>query len=146
MDKETLLALLTNYQNGQATDEERALVEAWYNALDPPVEPTHPEAEKRALLIKNWHRLEPQTTLETTIRRLPMRFYRGLATVALLAYAIWLGWNLVSHELEKADRRATHPERAKILERMNRSGQKLRLRSSKKSLIVYLNAEVQRIR
>ncbi|CCH53995.1 anti-FecI sigma factor, FecR [Fibrisoma limi BUZ 3] len=132
MDKETLLALLTNYHNGQATDEERAQVEAWYNALNVPVEPTLSETEKRALLTKNWHRLEPQTTLETTIRRLPMRFYRGLVAVGLLSYFIWLGWNLVIHELNKAERRVTQPEKGKMLNSVNRSGQKLRVRPSKK--------------
>lgn len=135
MDKETLLALLTKYHNGQATDEERAQVEAWYNALDAPVEPRLSEAEKRALLTRNWHRLEPQTTLETKIRRLPVVFYRNLAAAAVLILGINLGWKYVIRELVIPDQSVAISTTVQSVDKRNTSNKPLRVALSDGSTV-----------
>lgn len=128
MDPKALQALLTKYRNGDATDEERAQVEAWYDALDGEAEPTLPEADKRAFVEQHWQQMAAQ------IRQTPARswsstlFYR-LAAAASIVLSIGLGGYFLTNRFAKTefDQVAVQTGKSKLVERTNDSGKPLRI-------------------
>lgn len=91
MTPQRLRELLTKYQNGEATDDERRQVEAWYDALDGEAESDVSAAEKQAFVEHHWQQLAPQLTPAPAIRRFPTVFYR-VAAAAVVVLCIGLGW------------------------------------------------------
>ncbi|GAB3030248.1 FecR family protein [Spirosoma pulveris] len=128
MDPKALQALLTKYRNGDATDEERAQVEAWYDALDGDAEPALPEAGKRAFVEQHWQHMAAQIRQAPTHQRMPALFYR-LAAAAVLALGIGLGWYFLMNRSPEtgAGQLVAQTGKSKLIDRTNKSGKPLRV-------------------
>ncbi|ADB40958.1 anti-FecI sigma factor, FecR [Spirosoma linguale DSM 74] len=136
MDPQALQALLTKYRNGDATDEERAQVEAWYDALDGEAEPALPEADKRAFVEQHWQQMAAQIRLTPTHQRIPALFYR-LAAAAVVVLGIGLGWYFLMNRslVTTTHQVAAQTGRSKLVEQTNESGKPLRIALSDGSAI-----------
>lgn len=137
MDPNALQALLTKYQNGDATDEERAQVEAWYDALDGEAEPALSASDKRAFVEQHWQQMAAQIRQTPTHhQRIPTLFYR-LAAAAVVILSIGLGWYFLMNRSSKPafDQVAAQTGQSKLVGQTNESGKPLRVALSDGSAI-----------
>lgn len=90
MSKEKYQALLVKYLNGECTDEERALLDQWYESL---ADATHSQPEtpnpsqKAALLEKNWEALQAKTQADAPKGRGSNLWWRWFAAASVLLLA-----------------------------------------------------------
>ena len=90
MDTTQYQALLAKYLKGDCTDEERALLDAWYASLDTDAALPATETEKRQLLVKNWEGVAQRTVQRRPTKRYFITPYQAAAaTVALVAGLSW---------------------------------------------------------
>ncbi|GAB3794526.1 FecR family protein [Spirosoma humi] len=128
MDPQTLQTLLTKYRNGHATDEERAQVEAWYDALDGEAEPTLSMTDKRAFVEQHWQQMAALIKQTPTHKRIPTLVYR-LAAAAVVILGMGLGWySLMNRSSEKGFNQLTaQTGKSKRVDQTNQSGKPLRI-------------------
>lgn len=136
MNPQLLKALLTKYQNGEATDEERKQVEAWYDALDDETEPDLSAADKQAFIEHHWQQLASQITPAPEVRRLPTSFYRA-AVAAVVLLSLGLGWYFLLNRSagDRLDLVAHQTTEAPSINQTNKSVRPLRLTLSDGSTI-----------
>ena len=90
MSKEKYQALLVKYLNGECTDEERALLDQWYESL---ADATHSQPEtpdpvqKAALLEKNWEALLSKTQTDIPKGEGSNLWRRWFAAASILLFA-----------------------------------------------------------
>lgn len=84
MDHATYQELLAKYIKGNYTDEERALLDQWYAALDSDVTLPSTDEEKKQLLDRNWETLAQRTVQTPPIRQISFNRYWVTAAVVLL--------------------------------------------------------------
>ncbi|GAB2551326.1 FecR family protein [Spirosoma aerophilum] len=128
MDPKALQALLTKYRNGDATDEERAQVEAWYDALDGEAEPTLSASEKQAFVNQHWQHMAGQIRQTPTHQRTPTWVYR-LAAAAVVVLGIGLGWYFLMNRSAETDPHqvAAQTSQSTLVDKTNESAKPLRI-------------------
>lgn len=136
MDPKALQALLTKYRNGNATDEERAQVEAWYDALDGDAEPALSASDKRAYVEQHWQQMAAQIRKMPIHQRIPTLFYR-LAAAAVVILGMGLGWYFLMNRSPEtgSDQVAAQTGQSKRVNRTNESGKPLRIALTDGSVI-----------
>ncbi len=86
MSNEKYQALLAKYLNGECSDEERALLDQWYEALQASAESTKdtdPD-RKTSFLERNWEALLAKTHPEEERQKPLFRWWRWMAAASLL--------------------------------------------------------------
>jgi ferric-dicitrate binding protein FerR (iron transport regulator) len=89
MDPQELRLLLIKYRNGNCTDQERAIVEAWYDSLDKDQLPELNEGEKQVLEEKIWlgiirERKQPLVSRPEPLRSPGYNWQRIAASVIII--------------------------------------------------------------
>ncbi|SOD88621.1 FecR family protein [Spirosoma fluviale] len=136
MDPKALQALLTKYQNGDATDEERAQVEAWYDALDGEAEPPLSASEKQAFVNQHWQEVAAQIR-QTPTRSWQLTLFYQLTAAAVLVLSIGLGWYFLMNRSPEpvSDQVAAQTGQSKLVAKTNESRKPLRIALSDGSVI-----------
>ncbi|WP_460960741.1 FecR family protein [Spirosoma litoris] len=136
MDPQQLRALLTKYQNGEASDSERTQVEAWYDALDAEAELTRSASDKRAFIEHYWQQLAEQIRPSTNVRAMPIGLYR-LAAAAVLVLGIGLSWYFLMNPGRETDsgRLTAQTGKLELVRKTNESDQPIRVALSDGSVI-----------
>jgi transmembrane sensor len=136
MTPQTLRDLLTKYQNGEATDDERMQIEAWYDTLDGEEEPVLSASDKRAFIGQYWQQLAPQIAQTPTIRRMPMAFYR-VAAAAVVLLGVGLGWYFLMNRSSQSgsDKIVAQSGQSQLIDKTNESGKPLQVALSDGSTI-----------
>lgn len=135
MTPQSLVTLLTRYQNGSATDEERAQIEAWYENLDGPAESVLSATDKNAFIEKYWQELAPQISTEAPLRRLPTVFYRVAAAAVVLLVMGLGGYFFLNRSTSNQTELASHQSDEQIVSRTNKSNKPLRISLSEGSAV-----------
>lgn len=94
--------LLNKYLNGTCTEQERTLLDQWYQSLDSGVHPSESEKEKSALIHTKWKELisqdermadftaiRPKKSMIQRLQQLPL-LWSAAAAVLLLVGLYWL--------------------------------------------------------
>ncbi|GAB4016491.1 hypothetical protein GCM10028808_45110 [Spirosoma migulaei] len=136
MDPLQLRALLTKYQNGDASASERAQVDAWYDALDAETELTRAASDKQTFIERHWQQVAGQISPSNTIRPMPTVVYR-LAAAAVVVLGIGLGWYFLMNPAREADsaRLTAQTGKRELVSKTNESSQPLRVALSDGSII-----------
>lgn len=129
MDSRKYDALLARYLRGECTDDERALLDRWFDSLDTDVPLPASEEEKERLLSSNWEALAARTTRPVPVCHIRRNWLRPVAAAALVVLALSLGGYflltparpLLSHMKSSP---ADHPA---VIERVNTAAGPLRL-------------------
>jgi transmembrane sensor len=107
MNRRAFYHLLQRYLDGHCTDEEKKLVEQWYELLDDDHEPAITPAEVKASVERLWPKVQEQTLAQVppvkvrTIR--PYRRWLSVAAVLLLlALGGWWWSNRTSRSIAQA--------------------------------------------
>ena len=92
MNRRAFYYLLQRYLDGHCTDEEKKLVEQWYELLDDDHDPAITPEEVKASVEKLWPRVQEQTLAQVTPGKLRrMRPYRHWWSVAAVLLLVALG-------------------------------------------------------
>lgn len=136
MNPQQLRALLTKYQNGEATDEERKQIEAWYDALDDDAEQIRSPVDKQAFIDHHWQALASQITPAPKVRRMPGAVYR-VAVAAVVLLSIGLGGYFLLNRSADTGPSLTNrqPNESQLVDRANESNRPLELTLSDGSTI-----------
>ncbi|MCE6989613.1 FecR family protein [Dyadobacter sp. CY323] len=86
MDDQDYQALLKRYLNGDVTAEERAALDAWYDALDERSQTLIPESQQLQLMRKNWNALHAELLLPKSQKPVFWK-YAVAACAAVLVFA-----------------------------------------------------------
>ncbi|GAA4395663.1 hypothetical protein GCM10023187_02880 [Nibrella viscosa] len=129
MDSRKYEELLARYLKGDCTDEERALLEQWFDSLDTEVPLPATGEEKKRLLAKNWETLATRTTGPVPAHRPIMNWYGTVAAAALVVLAVSLGWYLLRKPTSVlvAYTKRIPSGQSSVVERVNTSTRPLRL-------------------
>ncbi len=92
MNRRAFYHLLQRYLDGHCTDEEKKLVEQWYELLDDDHEPAITPEEVKASVERLWPKVQEQTLAQTAPAKLrTMRPYRRWLSAAAVLLVIALG-------------------------------------------------------
>lgn len=87
MDNKKARALLEKYKQGTCSEDELALLETWYNQMQPPAVESQPEAALAQAQAEVWNRMQP----ELQKRSWPWKSMAAAAAVLLLGISgYWL--------------------------------------------------------
>lgn len=122
MDPKILRNLLTKYQNGTATDEERQQVEAWYNSLDEETETAMPIADQRAFVEHHWQEMAANIAQPANDRRSLAFYYRWVAA-AVVVIGLGLSWYFLLYRpsTNGPERFAEQDNRQPLIDKTNQS-------------------------
>jgi transmembrane sensor len=143
MTEEKYRALLAKYLNGQCTDEERALLDEWYDALDNAGKQLPDNKnEKHILTAKNWDLLKEKIDAEKVpVKPLRRTLYwaaaASLAIIASMVAYLWFKPQAVNTEnrVEVAEKNKNKPAPT-VIEKRNTTRQNMRLQLSDGSVVV----------
>ncbi len=91
MDRAKYEELLARYRQGTCTDEERALLDQWFDSLDTDVALPDADEQKR-MLAKNWSALASRTVQQTPVWRLDSGWQRWAAAAVVAGLLLGMGW------------------------------------------------------
>lgn len=135
MDGTKYQELLAKYLNGECTDEERALLDQWYDSLDSEITLPSTDIEKKQLLAKNWQLLTARTVNTTPVKRIRFRpYWIAAATVVLISGLSWFFVNQSVIELPPIREQVSKTELS-FTERINTSDVPERVVLSDRSVV-----------
>lgn len=101
MNRKAFYHLLQRYLDGNCTDEERTLVEQWYELLDDDHDAVIPEEEIRDTVKRLWPAIKDKTLpppaavpAEAPVKRVP-QYLKWMSAAAVLAALAWGAWYVV---------------------------------------------------
>jgi transmembrane sensor len=144
MNKEKYQALLAKYLNGECSDEERALLDLWYDALEGDAQSKYSqntEGGDKFVFEKNWSLLK--TTIETEKEIIkPLWTWRHWAAAASLLFAVsvssylWLKpKGIVGQNTDKTTAHVLS-KNTKLVEKTNTTSQIMRVVLSDNSVVM----------
>lgn len=137
MDGATYQELLAKYLKGDCTDEERALLDQWYESLDTEVALPATDEEKSQMLARNWQTLADQTVHTVPVRQIGFRRYASWAAAAAILLIGGLGWLFMTQPATELteDQVSIVNKPALFTERVNRTKAPERVTLSDNSVI-----------